>query len=56
MAEAYRRQGYSVEENAVAGPDEGVDLVLKRDGRMVLVQCKQWRSTKVGVKYCPESL
>ncbi len=29
VGEAYRRQGYSVSENVSAGPDEGVDLILK---------------------------
>jgi restriction system protein len=54
VSEAYRRQGYSVVENAGAGPDEGIDLVLKKNGTMVLVQCKQWRSTKVGVNIIRE--
>jgi restriction system protein len=54
VGEAYRRQGYSVVENAGAGPDEGIDLVLKKNGTMVLVQCKQWRSTKVGVNIVRE--
>ena len=30
VGEAYRRQGYAVEENQGAGPDEGIDLVLVR--------------------------
>jgi restriction system protein len=50
VGEAYRRQGYGVIENTSAGPDEGIDLVLKKDGRLVLVQCKQWKSYKVGVQ------
>lgn len=54
VGEAYRRQGYSVSENVSAGPDEGVDLVLKKDSSLVLVQCKQWRSTKVGVNVVRE--
>ena len=49
VGEAYRRQGYMVTENTAAGPDEGIDLLLKKDGALVLVQCKQWRSFKVGV-------
>ena len=32
------------------GPDGGVDLVLRKDGRKVLVQCKHWKKNKVGVK------
>ncbi len=54
VGEAYRRQGYTVSENTSAGPDEGVDLVLKKDSNLVLVQCKQWRSTKVGVNIVRE--
>jgi restriction system protein len=56
VGEAYRRQGYAVTENIAAGPDEGIDLVLKKDGGLVLVQCKQWRSAKVGVNIVRELL
>jgi len=56
VGEAYRRQGYTVIENTTAGPDEGIDLVLKKDGGLVLVQCKQWRSAKVGVGIVRELL
>jgi len=49
VGEAYRRQGYRVVENEGAGADGGVDLWLKKDGFLHLVQCKQWRSKKVGV-------
>lgn len=47
--EAFRRQGFSVEETGGNGPDGGVDLVLRQDGELFLVQCKQWRALKVGV-------
>lgn len=50
LAEAFRRQGYSVEHLGGAGPDGGVDLRLRRSGETLLVQCKQWRTWKVGVK------
>ena len=56
VGEAYRRQGYKVGENTTAGPDEGIDLLLKKDGGLVLVQCKQWKSTKVGVNVVRELL
>jgi restriction system protein len=49
VSEAYRRQGYSVEENNGGGADGGIDLVLGKDGNRILVQCKNWRSSKVGV-------
>ncbi len=49
VGEAYRRQGYNVEETGGSGPDGGVDLVLRRNGETVLVQCKRWKQpAKVG--------
>lgn len=56
LGEAYRRQGYSVLENSGAGPDGGVDLTIKKNGSVYLVQCKQWRTYKVGVKVVREML
>jgi restriction system protein len=50
VGEAFRRRGYTVMENAVDGPDGGIDLVLRKDGAKFYVQCKQWKQTKVGVK------
>ena len=44
VGEAYRRQGYEVEETGGSGPDGSVDLVLRRRGEVALVQCKQWRT------------
>ncbi len=41
-------------ENDSAGPDGGIDLVIIKDGKRYLVQCKQWRSQKVGVKVVRE--
>jgi restriction system protein len=49
VSEAYRRQGYSVQENLGGGSDGGVDLVLNKDGNRTLVQCKNWKSSKVSV-------
>ena len=49
VGEAFRRQGYSVRESGGGGADGGVDLVMKKDGETFLVQCKQWRATRVGV-------
>ena len=49
VGEAYRRQGYQVEETGLmgGGADGGVDLILRRTGTTELVQCKQWRSRQV---------
>jgi len=54
VGEAFRRQGYVVEETGLGGADGGVDLVLRRDGRRVLVQCKQWRRRRVPVNVVRE--
>lgn len=48
LGEAYRRQGYRVAETVGGGADGGVDLVLRKEGRTVLVQCKRHKSP-VGV-------
>ncbi|WP_175597083.1 restriction endonuclease [Peristeroidobacter soli] len=50
VGEAFRRRGYQVQENAVDGPDGGVDVVLRKHGATFYVQCKQWKRAKVGVK------
>lgn len=44
LGEAYRRQGYRVAETLGGGADGGVDLVLRKEGRTVLVQCKRHKS------------
>ncbi len=49
VGEAYRRKGYSVAETGGRGADGGIDLILSKDGEKVLVQCKQWKTYKVGV-------
>jgi restriction system protein len=54
VGEAYRRKGYRVEESGGGGADGGVDLVLKKNGETLLVQCKHWRQYKIGVKVVRE--
>ncbi len=49
VAEAFRREGYRVEENVKAGADGGVDIRLRRGGKLFLVQCKSWNRNRVGV-------
>jgi len=49
VGEAYRRQGYAVKEMLGGGTDEGVDLILTRNGETTLVQCKRWRGLPVPV-------
>jgi restriction system protein len=52
----FKTKGYTVRQLAKPGPDGGVDLVAIKDGERYLVQCKQWRSTSVGVKVVRELL
>ena len=49
VAEAFRRDGFKVIENADAGADGGVDIRLEKDSERYLVQCKNWRRQSVGV-------
>lgn len=48
IAEVFRRRGYKAELTQ-AGPDGGVDVVLRKGGARYLVQCKQWAAARVGV-------
>ena len=52
--EAFRRQGYAIEETGLGGADGGIDLILRKDGQTTLVQCKQWQNRQVGVKIVRE--
>lgn len=49
VGEAFRRKGYAVRETGGGGADGGIDLALKKEDETFLVQCKQWKATKVGV-------
>lgn len=49
VGEAFRLDGYTVTETGGGGPDGGIDLMLRREGEVFLVQCKQWRAYKVSV-------
>lgn len=53
VAEAYRRKGYRVIEGGY-GADGGIDLELEKDGQVTLVQCKHWKTQKVGVSVIRE--
>lgn len=48
VGEAYRRQGYAVEESMTGGSDGGIDLILRKGGQTILVQCKRWKTQSVG--------
>lgn len=47
--ETFRQQGYRVVERGGSGPDGGVDIELHMGKDKYLVQCKQWKVSKVGV-------
>lgn len=54
VGEAFRCQGYTVEQTGLGGPDGGIDLILRRDRQRTLVQCKQWKRQQVGVSVVRE--
>lgn len=49
IGESFRRRGYKVVETGGGGSDGGVDLLLTKDSKSFLVQCKHWRTQRVGV-------
>jgi restriction system protein len=46
----FRSQGYVVERRGGMRPDGGIDLVIRKDGLVILVQCKLRGNSFVGVK------
>lgn len=52
----YRELGYIVVQTGAAGPDGGYDVVLRRDGKRVLVQCKCYARDPIGVEKVRELL
>ena len=54
VGEVFRRSGYQVQETGGGGADGGVDLILRRNGEMFLVQCKQWKAFRVSVEIVRE--
>lgn len=54
VGEAFRRRGYTVEETGLGGADGGIDLILSRDGKRTLVQCKHWKRERVPVNVVRE--
>jgi restriction system protein len=54
VGESFRRRGYFVLENPGAGADGGVDLRLRKDGQKIYVQCKHWKTRRVGVSVVRE--
>ena len=54
VGEAFRRQGYMVEERGGSAPDGGIDLVLHQGGKKTVVQCKRWKSYSINVSLVRE--
>jgi len=50
VGETFAREGWTVRETGRQGaPDGNIDLRLARDGARVIVQCKRWTATQVGI-------
>jgi hypothetical protein len=56
VALTYHKLGYSVCRRGGANPDGGIDLVIQKDGVPEAVQCKHWKTRRVGVKVVREFL
>ena len=54
VGEAFRRRGYAIQETGLGGADGGIDLILRKEGKTTLVQCKQWKTQRVDVKIVRE--
>ncbi len=49
VGQAFRNEGYSVIDGGDVGADGGVDVHLRKEGLTYFVQCKHWKTRKVGV-------
>lgn len=49
VAEAFKRKGFVVKQNGDGGADGGIDLILTKNGKKSIVQCKRWKTFSVGV-------
>ncbi len=54
VGEYFRRNGFLVTMKGGNYSDGGIDLVLRKNKEMYLVQCKQWKAYKVGVQQVRE--
>lgn len=55
VGEYFRRRQFTVKETKT-GADGGIDLIAEKGSEKYLVQCKQWRTHKVGVNIVRELL
>ncbi len=49
ICEAFRREGYRVDERGGSAPDGGIDLIATKAKKRILIQCKHWKTQQVGV-------
>lgn len=49
VGEAFKRKGFEVKEHGGGGADGGIDLILTKNGKKSIVQCKRWKTFSVGV-------
>lgn len=56
MRRLFEQRGYRATRTGGAGADGGVDILLRRNGRTTLVQCKQWKARRVSVSVVRELL
>ncbi|MFG5010930.1 restriction endonuclease [Vibrio cholerae] len=54
IGEFFKQQGYEVKQAFSQKPDGGVDIWMRKDGQLTLVQCKHWKSRKVGIQILRE--
>lgn len=52
VGEGIRLRGYSVLENSSPGPDDGIDLRLRKNGEMFLVQCNSGAPSRSACRWC----
>jgi restriction system protein len=43
VAKVFQQQGYTTELTGASG-DHGIDIILRKHGQVIAVQCKQWGS------------
>lgn len=56
VGEAFKRNGFSVTETGGGGADGGIDLSVQQGENRYLIQCKHWKTQRVGVKDIREFL
>ena len=56
VAIIYQKNGYAVTRRGGANPDGGIDLIIEQGGEPKAIQCKQWKTSNVGVKPVREFL